>query len=140
MPPLPAGKKEEVLRLGMGVLMELMVRRMEGAPAASSPGPRMYLYSGHDSSLMPLLAALGVHVERWPPYLSNLALELWRRPSGQEYVKVRVRVRACVRPQPALPHDSAPHAHARTHPRPRAPPLHCRPPRHRCCTTSASCR
>lgn len=84
------GKHHEVLRLGMGVLMEMMVRRMEHA--ASTEGgagtPRMYLYSGHDSSLMPLLAALGKSVTDWPPYLSNLTLELWRQPQGQQYVKV----------------------------------------------------
>lgn len=38
---------------------------------------------------MPLLAALGKHVGDWPPYLSNLALELWRRPQGGHYVKAR---------------------------------------------------
>ena len=61
------------------------------APAALPPGqPRMFLYSGHDTSVMPLLAALGKRVENWPPYLSNLVLELWRRPSGGHYVKVSV--------------------------------------------------
>jgi hypothetical protein len=123
-----AGKQQEVLRLGMGVLMGMMVQRMEAAAAAaeaaaqsassgegaaaaagssssstgsdgassssgasSSATPaatRMFLYSGHDSSLMPLLAALGKDVRDWPPYLSSLALELWRRPTGQRYVKV----------------------------------------------------
>ncbi|PSC67963.1 Lysophosphatidic acid phosphatase type 6 [Micractinium conductrix] len=131
------GKDQEVLRLGMGVLMHTMVGRMEAAaaaaqagssqaaasgggapaggdaasassgvsslpaaaapagganaaaPAALPPGqPRMFLYSGHDTSVMPLLAALGKRVENWPPYLSNLVLELWRRPSGGHYVKV----------------------------------------------------
>ncbi|KAL4424929.1 hypothetical protein ABPG77_009658 [Micractinium sp. CCAP 211/92] len=89
------GKHQEVLRLGMGVLMEMMVRRMEShvaeqtaAAGGSSTGPGMYLYSGHDSSLMPLLAALGKPVTDWPPYLSNLTLELWRQPQGQQYVKV----------------------------------------------------
>ena len=82
----PAGKKEEVLRLGMGVLLEMMVRRMEAAAAApggsataaaaqgggggsggggGGGGPKMYLYSGHDSSVMPILAALGKHVQDW---------------------------------------------------------------------------
>ena len=41
-----AGKHEEVLRLGMGVLMEMMVQRMEAAAAGgSNSGTRMYLYS-----------------------------------------------------------------------------------------------
>lgn len=83
------GKHQEVLRLGMGVLLGMMVRRMEHTAAAGrDASPKMYLYSGHDSSLMPLLAALGKPVTDWPPYLSNLVLELWRQPQGQQYVKV----------------------------------------------------
>lgn len=57
--------------------------------AAGAPGPRLHLYSGHDSSIMPLLVALGKDVTHWPPYLSHLVFELWRRPSdGLHYVKV----------------------------------------------------
>jgi hypothetical protein len=92
-----AGKTQEMLRLGMGVLLEVMVRRMEAAAARGGGGSgevgdaaaasKMFLYSGHDSSLMPLLAALGKHVVDWPPYLSNLALELWQQPNGQHFVK-----------------------------------------------------
>ena len=70
--------------------MEMMVRRMEAAAAGEAGDTRMFLYSGHDSSLMPLLAALGKHVEDWPPYLSNLTLELWQQPSGQHFVKARL--------------------------------------------------
>ena len=79
-----------MLRLGMGVLLETMLRRMEEADNTS-----LHLYSGHDSSLMPLLAALGHQVADWPPYLSNLVLELWQRPGGsggERYVKVRAWV------------------------------------------------
>lgn len=75
LPPL-AGRSEEVLRLGLGVLLEMMVRRMEAAGGSAGPsgaaaaaaaedskeaaagaasgGPRIYLYSGHDSSILPL--------------------------------------------------------------------------------------
>ena len=50
---------------------------------------------------MPLLAALGKEVRDWPPYLSSLALELWRRPTGQHYVKVRLL--PCNEVESALP-------------------------------------
>lgn len=42
---MAAGKKEEVLRLGMGVLMEMMVQRMEAAAQAQNSDVKMYLYS-----------------------------------------------------------------------------------------------
>lgn len=85
-----------ILRLGTGVLLHTLMSNMEAAiqpaaaPAAaaqlpgSSPaaGPRMYLYSGHDSSLMPILSALGLDLHAWPPFVSNIVLELWELPAG----------------------------------------------------------
>ena len=92
-PPGDAGRKQEVLRLGMGRLMWLMLQRMEaevatGGEAAAATRPRAYLYSGHDSTIMPLLAALGKEVDHWPPYLSNFVFELWECPGGEPYVRV----------------------------------------------------
>lgn len=49
---------------------------------------KMHLYSGHDSTVMPLLVALGKEVESWPSYMSNLVFENWRTPSGERYIKV----------------------------------------------------
>lgn len=51
---------------------------------------KMHLYSGHDSTVMPLLVALGKEVESWPSYMSNLVFENWRTPSGERYIKVCV--------------------------------------------------
>lgn len=86
----------EVLRLGMGRLMALMLERMEAAAGgknAASGGkdaasPRLLLYSGHDSTIMPLLAVLGREVDHWPSYLANLVFELWETPKGDHYVRV----------------------------------------------------
>lgn len=44
--------------------------------------PRMYLYSGHDTTIFPLLAALGQDTDTWPPYVSNLVFELWELPAA----------------------------------------------------------
>ncbi|KXZ43285.1 hypothetical protein GPECTOR_95g674 [Gonium pectorale] len=35
---------------------------------------------GHDSTIMPLLSALGHDVTTWPPYMTSLAFELWELP------------------------------------------------------------
>ncbi|KXZ54510.1 hypothetical protein GPECTOR_4g575 [Gonium pectorale] len=40
------------------------------------------LFSGHDTSIFPLMAALGHPLERWPPFASNLVFELHRLPAG----------------------------------------------------------
>jgi len=83
-----SGKKDEVLRLGIGRLMHLLLQRMEAAVQDGNQ-PRMYLYSGHDSTIMPLLAALGKEIDHWPVYCSNLTFELWKNAQdGQPYVRV----------------------------------------------------
>eukprot|EP00798_Chlamydomonas_sp_ICE-L_P032705 gene32705-17136_t len=49
----------------------------------------VFLYSGHDSTVLPLLAALGLEMSEWPPYMSNIVFELWKLPdaSGQHVVR-----------------------------------------------------
>lgn len=75
---------QEVMRLGIGVVLEMLVANMEKRvaaagtdPAATAKLPRMHLYSAHDDTLMPVLVALGQVVDTWPLYLSNVTLELW---------------------------------------------------------------
>jgi hypothetical protein len=46
------------------------------APEAA-PQPRLALYSGHDTTIMPLLVTLGGDLSHWPPYVSNL-VRPWR--------------------------------------------------------------
>ena len=76
---------EEVLRLTAGRHLHELVGHMEDAAAMKGNSPaRLRLYSAHDTSLMPLLAALG-HLKpgTWPPYTSFLVFELARAPSEQ---------------------------------------------------------
>lgn len=86
------GHASDILRLGMGRLMHVMVQCMEESARLNGKEvekhPKLYLYSGHDSTIMPLLAALGQEVDHWPPYLANLVFELWQRPTGEHYVQV----------------------------------------------------
>ena len=73
---------EEVLRLTAGRHLHELVGHMEdaaGQKGDSAAGLR--LYSAHDTSLMPLLAALGrLEPGAWPPYTSFLVFELARAP------------------------------------------------------------
>lgn len=68
------------------------VRRLRAA--SEGHGERLLLYSGHDTVLAPLLAALGAFstpgVCKWPPYASRIALELWRRDDSASEEMVRV--------------------------------------------------
>ena len=48
-----------------------VVERM--AASASGQGTaRLYAYSGHDTTIMPILATLGVKLDDWPAYVSNV--------------------------------------------------------------------
>lgn len=43
---------------------------------ADRGGKKMLVYSGHDSTLVPVLCALKVYDNQWPPYASYLTLEM----------------------------------------------------------------
>ncbi|EFJ43767.1 hypothetical protein VOLCADRAFT_96118 [Volvox carteri f. nagariensis] len=81
----------EELRLGIGMLVQRLLQNMDASvaqaelPSSSSPSPsRLYLFSGHDSSVMPLLAVLGQPARAWPPFASHLVFELWQAASRQQ--------------------------------------------------------
>jgi hypothetical protein len=44
--------------------------------------PRLFLFSGHDSTVHALLAALGQEATTWAPFTANIAFELWRAAPG----------------------------------------------------------
>jgi len=85
---------KSILRLSMGRMLDQLLANMEtaiaghsghsssfsssssGSNAVPSPPPKMMMYSGDDSTIMPLMTALGVDVDMGPPYLSNLGFEL----------------------------------------------------------------
>lgn len=52
--------------------------RKEVAPFAN-----MLIYSGHDSTLVPLLCALGLYKNEWTPYASYLAFEIVERTDSE---------------------------------------------------------
>lgn len=50
---------------------------------------KLFLYSAHDTTLMPCLMALGIFDMRWPPYAADLTLELYQhRQTNEAFVKV----------------------------------------------------
>jgi hypothetical protein len=112
-----AGAPTEALRLSMGACWRQSLRRLqavvEGAAApaqprgspgpdaqscASSPSsPRLCIFSGHDSTLFPLMMSLlpdvwgcavapdpvSGHDSMWTPFCGDLAIELWKSSTAQ---------------------------------------------------------
>lgn len=67
----------EPLSLGMGRLLGVMSDRMHAAAACDSAStPKLSLWCGHDTTLMPLMIMLGNRCQRWPPYASSVVCNL----------------------------------------------------------------
>ena len=101
------GKEEQ--RLGpdrsFGSRLESDLLRRRQTPKAQRPPNsdiKFTLFSGHDTVIAPVLAALGVYDKfcTWPPYASRIAFELWRnnriasrtRPANETIRDYYVRV------------------------------------------------
>ena len=67
------------LALSIGRLMNVLISDIE--EAFCGPAEKFMLYSGHDSTIMPLTRALQVQPENgeWPPYASNVLIEIGSR-------------------------------------------------------------
>ena len=75
-------------RLGIGTFLGELAASMDAAVSGGSD-ERLAIYSGHDSTIAPVLAALGVWDRRWPPYASTIILETYRQASPATGVFVR---------------------------------------------------
>lgn len=49
---------------------------------------KFVIYSGHDTTIMPYLAALGVWDGEWANYASIVTHELWQAENGDHYVRL----------------------------------------------------
>ena len=81
-------------KLGMGPLWkELMANILPivdsaNHPSSGTPPPKLALFSGHDTTLMPILASLGDKVwdgTEWAPYASMIQIEIHEMADGSAY-------------------------------------------------------
>ncbi|NXK87423.1 PPA6 phosphatase, partial [Formicarius rufipectus] len=94
----------EVLQMSVGLLLNTLQKNIKAAVNPSSPSEKarkLILYASHDSTLIPLLLALGTFDYKWPPYAADVTLELYQhRQSKEWFVRVSYRgeekvVRGC---------------------------------------------
>ncbi|XP_036964669.1 lysophosphatidic acid phosphatase type 6 [Acanthopagrus latus] len=83
--------KRENLQLCVGPLLHTLLsnidKKLEGT--SSEPNRKLFLYSAHDTTLIPCLMAFGVFDMRWPPYAADITLELHQhRQTKEAFVKV----------------------------------------------------
>ncbi|KAJ0005615.1 hypothetical protein NQD34_015509 [Periophthalmus magnuspinnatus] len=83
--------KRESLQLCVGPLLHILLLNFEDKLQGALPEPnrKLFLYSVHDTTLIPCLMAMGIFDMRWPPYAADITLELYKhRQTKEAYVKV----------------------------------------------------
>ncbi|XP_041739170.1 lysophosphatidic acid phosphatase type 6-like isoform X2 [Coregonus clupeaformis] len=83
--------KRENLQLCVGPLLHTLMDNIEDKlqDTTSEPNRKLFLYSAHDTTLIPCLMALGIFDMRWPPYAADITLELHQhRQTKEAFVKV----------------------------------------------------
>ncbi|KAJ2505239.1 hypothetical protein GGF44_000792 [Coemansia sp. RSA 1694] len=78
------------MRLAIGSLLGTLKDQMQDHIDGKTGNLKFALYSGHDSTVMPLLAALQASNRNmlWPPYAANILFELWKKNDGSRVVRV----------------------------------------------------
>ncbi|NXM28182.1 PPA6 phosphatase, partial [Oxyruncus cristatus] len=78
----------EVLKMSVGLLLSALQENIKAAINPSTPSEKarkLILYASHDSTLIPLLLALGTFDHKWPPYAADVTLELYQHRQSKEW-------------------------------------------------------
>ncbi|KAA0715693.1 Lysophosphatidic acid phosphatase type 6 [Triplophysa tibetana] len=81
----------QIVQMCVGPFFNILLTNIEDKVqgTTSNADRKLFLYSVHDTTLMPCLMALGVFDMTWPPYAADITLELHQhRQTKQHYVKV----------------------------------------------------
>ncbi|NXA71679.1 PPA6 phosphatase, partial [Thryothorus ludovicianus] len=85
----------EILQMNIGLLFNTLEKNIKAAINPSNPAEKarkLFLYASHDSTLIPVLLALGTFDHKWPPYAADVTLELYQhRHSKEWFVRVLYR-------------------------------------------------
>ncbi|NXA08832.1 PPA6 phosphatase, partial [Sapayoa aenigma] len=78
----------ECLQMSIGLLLSTLQKNIKAAVNPSTPSEKarkLILYASHDSTLIPLLVALGTFDHKWPPYAADVTLELYQHRQSKEW-------------------------------------------------------
>ncbi|CAN0059608.1 unnamed protein product [Laminaria digitata] len=100
----------EMTRLSLGpflseVLTIIGARGNEsGVPEAGMTStPKLAIFSGHDATLVPIMTALKIYEDVWPPYASYISLDIASDEQGARLVRVVFNGEEAVLPGAAGP-------------------------------------
>ncbi|XP_075053403.1 lysophosphatidic acid phosphatase type 6 isoform X2 [Mixophyes fleayi] len=84
--------KREVLKLSVGPFLYTLrsnILEVTKGTTADAQTRKLFLYATHDVTLIPLLIALGIFDQKWPPYAADLTFELYQhRPSNEWFARL----------------------------------------------------
>lgn len=97
---------KEALKLCIGRFVGEMAEFFQGkVHNTANEEKKMKIYSGHDGTLVPLLAAFKMLPSEgeWPPYASNVTFELWKDPKEEKHwVRSKYQEKAVSLPECSL--------------------------------------
>lgn len=81
--------ENESLKLSIAPLWSEIQNNFENKLSNADTEKKLYLFSGHDTTLMPMLLSLGTYDGTWPRFASNIVVELLKdRKSTEAFVRV----------------------------------------------------
>ncbi|XP_033096460.1 lysophosphatidic acid phosphatase type 6-like [Anneissia japonica] len=80
-------QQHHLFPLMVGPLVNLILENI-GNSIEKKRCPKLYMYSGHDTTLMPLLAVLNIDVDHWPPWSADLIIELYENKQSEHFIRV----------------------------------------------------
>ncbi|XP_068000804.1 lysophosphatidic acid phosphatase type 6 isoform X1 [Melanerpes formicivorus] len=78
----------EVLQMSIGLLFHMLQKNITEVIESPSPAQqarKLILYASHDTTLIPLLVALGTFDHKWPRYAADVTLELYQHQRSKEW-------------------------------------------------------
>jgi len=80
---------DEYGKLGSGLFLKEIFDRMDDRVNNNIATPNYFMYGGHDTTVGPLAATLGIFDGVWPPYRSHIEFELWSDAASNFYVQLK---------------------------------------------------
>ena len=74
-------------QLAIGRFVHDMTETVDAAVRDPHKKTKLMVWSGHDSTLVPMLCALGIEDDGWPPYASHLEIEFAKDADGDIFVR-----------------------------------------------------
>lgn len=78
----------ESIQMAVGPFLHILEGNLLKAVDPSTPPSttrKMYLYATHDVTLLPMLLALGIFDNKWPPFAVDLTMELYQHQESKEW-------------------------------------------------------